>query len=115
MLISFDGRRCITILLIEFLNLAYICFCISALDREFDFIVKNVHIRQWRSLARHLDVSDTDIDCVEEKYRGNVREQLRHVLVLWAERLGHDASRDKLVAALRLCQFNATANELQKL
>jgi len=65
--------------------------------------------------VRTLGVTDADIDCLEEQYRTDVREQVLRALMLWASRSGTQASRAVLVDALKNCKLRLVAEELEHL
>ena len=81
---------------------------------EFDLISTEIG-RDWRRMVRKLGVSDSDIDTVAEHYPRDVREQIRHLLVLWQKRIGPDASRKDIIDALRKCQRNTLATKLERM
>uniref|UniRef100_A0A8C7AVI9 Fas associated via death domain n=1 Tax=Neovison vison TaxID=452646 RepID=A0A8C7AVI9_NEOVI len=79
------------------------------LRAAFDIVCDNVG-RDWRRLARHLNVSDTKIDAIQEKYPRNLTEQVRESLRVWKSAQREDATVSHLVRALRACQLNLVAD-----
>ncbi|XP_025734358.1 FAS-associated death domain protein [Callorhinus ursinus] len=79
------------------------------LRAAFDIICDNVG-KDWRRLARHLKVTDTKIDAIEEKYPRNLTEQVRESLRVWKSTKREDVTVSHLVRALRACQLNLVAD-----
>ena len=81
---------------------------------EFDLISSAIG-KDWRRLVRHLGSSDADVDTAWEQSRGDVREQIRTLLVWWQKKRGHEASRAELMDALRKCHHNTLASKLEQI
>eukprot|EP00058_Branchiostoma_floridae_P010987 XP_002596475.1 hypothetical protein BRAFLDRAFT_243662 [Branchiostoma floridae] len=81
--------------------------------REVFDLVENNLGRNWRQLARKLRLTETDIECISEDYSRKLREQGRQALILWSEK-NEDATFQDLVTALRRCQLNDIADQLEK-
>nr|ACA30400.1 Fas-associated death domain protein [Branchiostoma belcheri]ACA30401.1 Fas-associated death domain protein [Branchiostoma belcheri] len=81
--------------------------------RELFDIVENNLGRNWRQLARKLQLSETDIECISEDYSRRLREQGRQALLLWSDR-NEDARYTDLVTALRRCQLNDIGDQLER-
>ncbi|KAI8521454.1 hypothetical protein Bbelb_012080 [Branchiostoma belcheri] len=81
--------------------------------RELFDIVENNLGRNWRQLARKLQLSETDIECISEDYSRKLREQGRQALLLWSDR-NEDARYTDLVTALRRCQLNDIGDQLER-
>lgn len=83
----------------------------AGLKTEFDIVIENINYMRWRILARRLGLSDTNIDELAERYHGNVREQMRQALTLWSQ--GQNATRKSLITALRNCDMNMIAHQIE--
>eukprot|EP00058_Branchiostoma_floridae_P000503 XP_002585991.1 hypothetical protein BRAFLDRAFT_255736 [Branchiostoma floridae] len=81
--------------------------------REVFDLVENNLGRNWRQLARKLRLTETDIECISEDHSRKLREQGRQALILWSEK-NEDATFQDLVTALRRCQLNDIADQLEK-
>ena len=60
----------------------------------------NVGVR-WRSLARELGFSPTDVDSIIERNQRDLQEQIHEFFDTWKQREGHDATLSKLQEAVR--------------
>ncbi|KAM9660117.1 FAS-associated death domain protein [Trichechus inunguis] len=83
------------------------------LRAAFDVICDNVG-KDWRRLARQLEISDSKIDAIEERYPRNLTEQVRESLRTWKAAKREDATVPQLVAALRACKLNLVADLLEE-
>ncbi|KAM8817864.1 FAS-associated death domain protein [Rhynchonycteris naso] len=79
----------------------------------FDIICEHVG-RDWRRLARQLQVSDTKIDAIEVKHPRSLAEQVRESLRVWRNAAREDAEVSQLVAALKACRLNLVADLVQE-
>lgn len=75
----------------------------------------NINVRKWRNLVRTLGVTDADIDQLAEQYPTDVREQIHRALFLWLSRSGTQASYAVLTDALRNCELQLLADNLDSL
>ena len=57
----------------------------------------------WTVLARHFNMSKTDIDSIRSDYRDNLKEQIHQFFELWKRQNGDDATSEKLVEGLVSC------------
>ena len=69
--------------------------------------------RDWRLLARQLKIRDPDIQQIEESNPRNLREQSYNSLRLWQSLEKENATRDVLVKALRKCNQNLLADNIE--
>ncbi|XP_005384295.1 PREDICTED: FAS-associated death domain protein [Chinchilla lanigera] len=83
------------------------------LRAAFDVICDNVG-RDWRRLARHLNVSDTKIDAIEERYPRNLPERVRESLRIWKTLEKENATVAHLVQVLRDCKMNLVADLVEE-
>lgn len=79
----------------------------------FDVICDHVG-KDWRRLARQLQVSDSKIDAIEVKYPRNLTEQVRESLRIWKHTQREDAAVSQLVRALRACRLNLVADLVEE-
>ncbi|XP_054998070.1 FAS-associated death domain protein [Sorex araneus] len=79
------------------------------LHAAFDIVCTHVG-RDWRRLARRLQVSDARINAIEERFPRNLPEQVREMLRVWKDARKGTATVAQLVAALRTCQMNLVAD-----
>ncbi|KFO28299.1 FAS-associated death domain protein [Fukomys damarensis] len=83
------------------------------LRAAFDVICDNVG-RDWRRLARQLNVSDTKIDGIEERYPRNLSERVRESLRIWKNSEKENATVAHLVQVLRSCKMNLVADLVEE-
>ncbi|XP_055987931.1 FAS-associated death domain protein [Sorex fumeus] len=79
------------------------------LHAAFDIVCTHVG-RDWRQLARRLQLSDARIDAIEERFPRKLPEQVREMLRVWKNARREAATVAQLVAALRACQMNLVAD-----
>lgn len=75
----------------------------------FDTVCTHVG-RDWRRLARRLELTEARIDAIEERFPRNLPEQVREMLRVWKNTRKEAATVAQLVAALRACQMNLVAD-----
>ncbi|XP_004627165.2 FAS-associated death domain protein [Octodon degus] len=85
----------------------------AGLRAAFDIICDNVG-RDWRRLARQLNVSDTKIDAIEEQYPRNLAERVRESLRIWKNLEKENATVTHLVQVLRDCKMNLVADLVEE-
>lgn len=56
---------------------------------------------KWKSLAKELGFSQTDVDCIIERNQRDLQEQIHEFFDKWKQREGHDATLSKLQEAVR--------------
>ncbi|XP_013392457.1 FAS-associated death domain protein-like [Lingula anatina] len=84
------------------------------LSKEFDYVVDHIG-RHWRTLARKLQLTETDIDCIIEENSRNLKEQSRKSLIQWKKEYKEEATKRALVEALKQCELNDTAYHVQNM
>merc|ERR1711994_886783 len=82
------------------------------LSEEMTYISQNIG-RDWRALARQLTIKDADIQQIEEANARNLKEQSYNTMRLWQSIEKEYATRDVLVKALRRCQLNLLADNIE--
>jgi len=82
------------------------------LTEEMNYVAGNIG-RDWRLLARQLKIRDPDIQQIEESNPRNLREQSYNSLRLWQSLEKESATRDVLVKALRKCNQNLLADNIE--
>lgn len=83
------------------------------LRTAFDIICDNVG-RDWKRLARQLNISDTKIDAIEERYPRNLPERVRESLRIWGNLQKENATVARLVQVLRDCRMNLVADLVEE-
>ncbi|XP_061564461.1 protein FADD [Cololabis saira] len=69
--------------------------------------------KNWRKLGRRLRVSDVKLESVSRRHPEDLEETAVELLKEWRKLRGAEARAEDLVAALRECQFNMTADKLE--
>lgn len=87
-------------------------YLLGHLDRVIKELSKHIG-RDWKRLARELGFLRTDIDAIEVKDRGDLREQIHGLFEGWKMREGRNASVEKLVTALRNAELQAVLDEME--
>ncbi|XP_075401348.1 FAS-associated death domain protein [Tenrec ecaudatus] len=82
------------------------------LHAAFNIVCDNVG-KDWRQLARKLQLSDARIDAITERHPRDLMEQVRAALRVW-EASQKDATTVQLVAALRACRLNLVADMVEE-
>ena len=94
-------------------SVCYKCFSLlSDLSAEITYLTKHVG-REWKMFARSLGLSDGDIDCIEDDYARNLREQIRQSLNYWKNENRTEATKESLIRALRQAQLNLLADNIE--
>lgn len=70
--------------------------------------------RDWKRLARQLNISDTKIDAIEERYPRNLPERVRESLRIWGNLQKENATVARLVQVLRDCRMNLVADLVEE-
>ncbi|XP_006861104.1 PREDICTED: uncharacterized protein LOC102840059 [Chrysochloris asiatica] len=83
------------------------------LRAAFDIICDNVG-KDWKRLARHLQLSDAKIEAIVERHPRHLTEQVREVLRTWKAARREHATVAQLVVALRACCLNLVADLLEE-
>ncbi|XP_041366949.1 uncharacterized protein LOC121381670 [Gigantopelta aegis] len=82
------------------------------LQQIFVFLSKNLG-NEWQMLAFHLGLEKKDIDKCECGHEKNLELQIHRMLSCWRSKKGKWATKDKLLRALRLCELNSIADDLE--
>jgi hypothetical protein len=82
---------------------------IGDLDKFINEISKHIGL-EWKFLARSLSFEQTDVDAIEYRDRGNLREQIFQMFHEWKKREGSEATTARLLAAMK----DAELKELMK-
>ena len=56
--------------------------------------------KEWRNIARHLDLDDTEIDNLEAHHKTNIDEAFYQMMRKWEQNKGKEATLEKLANAL---------------
>ncbi|XP_066504044.1 protein FADD [Hoplias malabaricus] len=78
-----------------------------------DVIVANLG-KNWRKYGRKLGISDAKLDGIEERHPRNLEEMVREVIREWKRMRKEQAQVNELIAALRACNQNYTADLVEK-
>lgn len=73
---------------------------LRGMKREIDILTQHLG-REWRFFMRALGLSDREMVDIEEDCPRNMREQIYRCLVFWASDDRHNASKEKIINALR--------------
>lgn len=57
-------------------------------------------LKKWKFIARELDITEAEIEFLENKYRDNIKEQAFQMMLKWKEKKGKRATRRVFVDAL---------------
>ncbi len=82
-----------------------------------DALIREIsdHIgRGWMVLARNLGFTETDIDSIEYANERDLKEQIHQFFSRWKQRVGQEATRDMLYAALYDGELNELLKKLDK-
>ncbi|KAK2853408.1 hypothetical protein Q5P01_006069 [Channa striata] len=83
------------------------------LDLATEVIAENL-IRGWRKLGRKLGVKDVKLESISKKHPSDIEETVVQLLKEWRKSVGAEAQTQKLLEALRACQFNLTADKVEE-
>ncbi|KAI1889593.1 hypothetical protein AGOR_G00164520 [Albula goreensis] len=70
--------------------------------------------KNWRKYGRKLGISDSKLEHISTKHPFDLMEQIMELLKEWQKMRGPEAKVDLLIGALRACDFNLTADRVQK-
>lgn len=68
--------------------------------------------RNWRKLGRRLGLKDVKLESIAKRHPADLEETTVELLKEWRKSRKADATTDELVAALRACQLNLTADKV---
>uniref|UniRef100_A0A3P9LQ53 Fas (tnfrsf6)-associated via death domain n=1 Tax=Oryzias latipes TaxID=8090 RepID=A0A3P9LQ53_ORYLA len=69
--------------------------------------------RYWRKLGRKLGLSDAKLESISKRHPTDLEETALELLKEWRKSQRAEAQTEKLLKALRDCQFNLTADKVQ--
>ncbi|XP_008280374.1 FAS-associated death domain protein [Stegastes partitus] len=82
------------------------------LDAAAEVIAENLG-RNWRKLGRKLGLTDVKLESVSKKHPTDLEETTLELLKEWRKSKRADATTENLIAALRACQQNLTADKVE--
>lgn len=69
--------------------------------------------RNWRKLGRKLGLKDVKLESISKRHPTDLEETAVELLKEWRKSRGAEARTEELIAALRACQFNMTADKVE--
>uniref|UniRef100_A0A3Q1GPP7 Death domain-containing protein n=1 Tax=Acanthochromis polyacanthus TaxID=80966 RepID=A0A3Q1GPP7_9TELE len=84
----------------------------SKLDIAAEVIVENLG-RNWRKLGRKLGLTDVKLESISKRHPTDLEETAVELLKEWRKSKGAEAETKYLIAALRACQQNLTADKVE--
>lgn len=89
-------------------------FIFSSLDlkREIAYLTKTLG-RNWTFCMRELGVPEDEIEVIKSDYR-YMKEQIHQSLLMWQNTQRQDATKERLIYALRAVQRNDLADTLEE-
>ncbi|XP_041847064.1 protein FADD [Melanotaenia boesemani] len=70
--------------------------------------------RNWRKLGRKLRLSEVKLESVSKRHPTDLEETAVELLKEWRKSRGAEARTEELIHALRLCDFNLTADKVEE-
>ncbi|XP_017159349.1 FAS-associated death domain protein, partial [Poecilia reticulata] len=70
--------------------------------------------RNWRKLGRKLRLGETKLDSIATRQPTDLEETAMELLKEWRKIRGPEVQTKELIAALRDCQLNLTADKIQE-
>ncbi|XP_043998113.1 protein FADD [Gambusia affinis] len=70
--------------------------------------------RNWRKLGRKLRLGETKMDSIATRHPTDLEETAMELLKEWRKIRGPEVQTKELIAALRDCQLNLTADKIQE-
>lgn len=84
----------------------------AKLDIATDVIQENLG-KNWRKLGRKLGLKDIKLESISRRHPTDLEETAVELLKEWRKSRGADARTEDLIAALRACQLNMTADKVE--
>ncbi|GLD67000.1 FAS-associated death domain protein-like protein [Lates japonicus] len=84
----------------------------AKLDIATEVIAENLG-KSWRKLGRKLGLKDVKLESIHRKHATELEETAVELLNEWRKSQGAEAQTADLLAALRACQFNLTADKVE--
>ncbi|XP_028257344.1 FAS-associated death domain protein [Parambassis ranga] len=69
--------------------------------------------KTWRKLGRRLGLTDVKLESISKRHPTDLEETTRELLKEWRKSKGAQARTEDLIAGLRACQNNMTADKLE--
>ncbi|XP_062868914.1 protein FADD [Trichomycterus rosablanca] len=70
--------------------------------------------KKWLQYGRKLGISEVKLEGIQEKHPRNLEEQVRELFKEWSKMRKAEAKVNELIAALRACDLNFTADVVEK-
>uniref|UniRef100_A0A3P8S231 Fas (tnfrsf6)-associated via death domain n=1 Tax=Amphiprion percula TaxID=161767 RepID=A0A3P8S231_AMPPE len=84
----------------------------AKLDIAAEVIAENLG-RNWRKLGRKLGLTDVKLESISKRHPTDLEETAVELLKEWRNSKGAEAETKDLIAALRACQQNLTADKVE--
>ncbi|XP_023281317.1 FAS-associated death domain protein-like [Seriola lalandi dorsalis] len=84
----------------------------AKLDIATEVIAENLG-RSWRKLGRKLGLKEIKLESINRRHPTDLEETAVELLKEWRKSQGAGARVEQLIEALRLCQFNLTADKVE--
>uniref|UniRef100_A0A1A8FCR8 Fas (Tnfrsf6)-associated via death domain n=1 Tax=Nothobranchius korthausae TaxID=1143690 RepID=A0A1A8FCR8_9TELE len=85
----------------------------AKLDAAFEVMTEHLG-RNWRKLGRKLRISEVKLDSISSRHPRDLEETTMELLKEWRKSRGAEARAEELILALRDCQLNLTADEVEE-
>lgn len=82
------------------------------LDIAVEVIAENLG-KNWRKLGRKLGLTDVKLESIAKRHPTDLEETAVELLKEWRKNKGAEAETKDLIAALRACQQNLTADKVE--
>jgi hypothetical protein len=86
---------------------------IGDLDEFIGEISKHIGL-EWKFLARSLGFEQTDVDAIEYRDRGNLKEQIFQMFHEWKKMEGSEATTARLLAAMKEAELKELMKTLRE-
>lgn len=87
-------------------------FLPAKLDIATEVIAETLGTR-WRRLGRKLGLSEVKLESISKRHPSELYETAVELLKEWRKMRGPGANADDLIKALRACEYNMTADNLE--
>lgn len=84
----------------------------AKLDIAKEVITENLG-KNWRKLGRRLGLTDVKLESISKRHPTELEETAVELLKEWRKNRGAEARTEDLLNALRVCQFNLTADKVE--
>ncbi|XP_066277860.1 uncharacterized protein [Branchiostoma lanceolatum] len=89
--------------------------CRPLQERDLAKVAELIPRKELNPLARHLDLTDVEIQVIERDHQNDAKEQTNQVLLAWRRKEGSNATLDKLLTSLRSCGLNNVADDVSQM